>query len=139
MYHYTESGLNNIWLENGYREIETEYGKAVLIDDVDGLHQAIAISLVQQPYLSGREFRYLRVHMDLTQKQVGAMMGVDAQSVALWEKKGRVRRYADLILRGYFLNIPMPEILKSIDDASPERCTPHFERKRKKWESQMEC
>jgi hypothetical protein len=46
MYHYIESGLPNVYLENGYREVKTAYGKSVVIHDVEGLHFAIAATAV---------------------------------------------------------------------------------------------
>ena len=39
MIHYTSCGLQNIWLKNGYEVIETAYGKATSIHDVEGLHK----------------------------------------------------------------------------------------------------
>jgi hypothetical protein len=39
MYHYTESGLRNVWLENGVTRRKTAYGVATSIQDVDGLHK----------------------------------------------------------------------------------------------------
>ena len=41
MYHYTDSGLDNVVLESGYREVNTEYGNGVSIDNLDALHLAI--------------------------------------------------------------------------------------------------
>ncbi len=37
MYHYTESGLRNVYLKNGYTITKTEYGEAISIKDVAGL------------------------------------------------------------------------------------------------------
>ena len=39
VYHYTESGLNNVFLENGVSIHEAVYGKGVSIMDTDGLHR----------------------------------------------------------------------------------------------------
>lgn len=41
MYHYTESGLLNVWLVNGYQEHETPYGRGLSIEEADELHRAI--------------------------------------------------------------------------------------------------
>ena len=49
MYHYTDSGLDNIFLESGYEEIETTYGAGVEIEDIDGLHRAIGKWLLSVP------------------------------------------------------------------------------------------
>jgi hypothetical protein len=47
MYHYRESGLPNIYLANGYREVATAEGPGIAIEDVEGLHWAIALDLVE--------------------------------------------------------------------------------------------
>src|SRR3981081_3052180 len=61
MYHYRECGLPNVYLENGYHEIETPYGRGVSIEDVEGLHIAIAHALVEEkPSLTGPEVRFIR-------------------------------------------------------------------------------
>lgn len=103
MYHYTESGLPNVWLANGYRPHGTPYGEAVEIDDVEGLHRSIAVRLVnEKPQLTGAEFRFLRKELDLSQARLAEYFGNDAQSVALWEKRGRVPKWADRFLRAIY-------------------------------------
>jgi putative transcriptional regulator len=82
MYHYRECGLPNVYLVNGYREIETPYGRGVSIEDVEGLHMAIAHALVEeQPSLTGPEVRFIRKLLELTQTQLAALLGVEDQSV----------------------------------------------------------
>ena len=41
MYHYTDGGLRNVWLVNGYEVRKTPFGEAVAFHDGDGLTQAI--------------------------------------------------------------------------------------------------
>ncbi|TRN63619.1 transcriptional regulator, partial [Pseudomonas syringae] len=38
MYKYKGSGLDGIFLKNGYTILETPYGEGVKIEDIDGLH-----------------------------------------------------------------------------------------------------
>lgn len=96
MYHYTDSGLDNIYLVNGYHELDTPYGRAVSVEEVDGLHSAIANWLLHLPKrLNGKEFRFLRHELDLSQKKLGSLMGMSEQAVARWEK--RVNRSVDPI------------------------------------------
>jgi len=40
--HYTLSGLTNVYLLNGYRIRKTPHGDTIAIEDIDGLHRAIA-------------------------------------------------------------------------------------------------
>lgn len=101
MYHYTDGGLKNVWLVNGYTVHETPYGEAVAIHDIDGLTKAICLALTEKVgVLTGSEFRYIRQGgMLLSQPALGKMMGIDGQSVARWEKTGRVPKWADKLLR----------------------------------------
>lgn len=103
MYHYMECGLNNVWLVNGFEEHQTPYGKGVAIEDADGLHRVIALGLVShKPRLSGGEFRFLRKELDLSQAALARILGNDEQSVARWEKSGRVPKMAERFLRALY-------------------------------------
>lgn len=42
-YHYTECGLSNVYLVNGFNVIETPEGKAVSVNDVEELHKALGL------------------------------------------------------------------------------------------------
>lgn len=104
MYHYTECGLPNVYLQNGYEERDTPYGKGIAIRNVDGLHRAIARDLVNKPgRLSGVEFRFLRKRLEMSQRRLGAYLGASEQAVARWEKgKTRVPKIADRFLRAFY-------------------------------------
>jgi DNA-binding XRE family transcriptional regulator len=136
MYHYTESGLQNVYLQNGYKEIDTPYGKAISIDKMDGLHQVIAQGLLEQPFLSGREFRFLRVELGMTQREIGEFIGVSAQSVALYEKSARVQKRADQMIRAIYKNVPARQIREVLDNVAPERFVQHFRLRRHSWGAQ---
>ena len=87
MYHYTSCGLYNIHLKNGFDIQEGPEGKGVAIHDIDALHLVIAKGIVNKPaLLSGKEFRFLRIEMDLSQRAVGDLMAKSDQMVANWEK-----------------------------------------------------
>ena len=77
-YHYTESGLDHIWLEDGFTlENHPNYGELVSIWNARGLHLAIGRWLIGQPRrLTGAEFRFLRTEMDLSQRLLGQLLGV---------------------------------------------------------------
>jgi len=103
-YHYRTSGLDDVYLLNGFDVIDYGDEKAVAIHDIDGLHQVISCALVhQEARLTGREFRFLRIEMDLSQKAFGVWFGLTDQTVALWEKKNRVPQWADAIIRMVFV------------------------------------
>jgi putative transcriptional regulator len=100
MLKYDDGGLRNVWLANGYEVHKTAYGKALSFHDVHGLTRAISGALTAKPgRLTGAEFRYLRLHLRLSQASLGKLLGVTEQSVALWEKRGRIPVLADKHLR----------------------------------------
>lgn len=142
MLHYLESGLRNIWLANGYTVEESPYGETTAIHDLHGLHRAIGASLVRKPgKLTGAELRFLRVEMELSQAKLANLLGNDVQSIALWEKRGRVPRWADRFIRALYRehaegNVRIREIVENladqdIDDTAPEKLT--FEDTAKGW------
>jgi putative transcriptional regulator len=141
MFHYTSCGLQNVWLANGYRRRRTPHGEAVAIENVEGLHKAIAGLLVsRKPRLSGAEFRYLRKELGLSQAKLAHVLGNDAQSVALWEKRGRVPKWADRFLRAVWREVTegnahimaMVERLNDLDETEHKRLT--FEETPKGWQ-----
>lgn len=101
MYHYTDGGLRNVWLVNGFEAKKTPFGEAVSFHDIDGLTQAICTALTEKSSkLTGAEFRYIRSGgMLLSQPSLGKLVGIDGQSIARWEKTGNVPRWADKLIR----------------------------------------
>ena len=100
MYHYTESGLDNVWLANGFQTKKTPYGQAVSVIDADALHEVIALSLTEKPgRMTGKEFRFLRSQLGLSQGNLAKMMAVTEQSISLWERTGKVPKLGDAALR----------------------------------------
>lgn len=104
-YHYTDSGLDNIWLENGYTLHQTVYGEGVSIQDTAGLHRAIGAWLIEQPKpLDGAELRFLRREMELTQRNLASILNASEQAVRRWEKarKSAINGSADRLLRAFY-------------------------------------
>ena len=87
-YHYTDSGLDSIYLENGYTEHETGYGRGTSIEDSESLHRAIGRWLIERPApLNGAELRFLRIEMEMTQRNLAGIIGGTEQTLRLWEKQ----------------------------------------------------
>jgi len=106
MYHYQSCGLNTIYLVNGYHEIETPYGKAVSIDDVEGLDRAIAHGLITyKARITGSEFRFLRKYLGLSQAKLALLLGNNEQAIALWEKKAISHNGQLICLGNWYQNI----------------------------------
>jgi len=105
MYHYTDGGLGNVWLANGYEIKKTPFGEGVAFHNLDGLTESICIALTKKAgVVTGSEFRYIRsAGMLLSQPALGKLMGIDGQSVARWEKTGKVPKWADKLVRLLYL------------------------------------
>jgi DNA-binding transcriptional regulator YiaG len=104
-HHYKESGLDNVYLENGYEAVETPYGTGLTIQNTEGLHRAIGLWLVARPIsLNGAELRFLRMEMELTQRDLAGILGAKEQTLRIWEK-GRGKPApgpADRLLRAIY-------------------------------------
>jgi len=86
-FHYIGCGLPDIWLRNGFEVRTTGYGESVSIHDVEGLHRAIGLELVDnRPKLTGAEVRFLRTEMDLSQDQLADLLDVPVMAARGWEE-----------------------------------------------------
>jgi DNA-binding transcriptional regulator YiaG len=105
LHHYVESGLDYVWLAGGFIREETPYGPAVMVENASALDRALAdVVLRHRRHLTGQEVRFLRGLVDLTQDDLGKLLGKDAQSVARWERsKTKIPPTEDRALRQIFL------------------------------------
>jgi DNA-binding transcriptional regulator YiaG len=73
-YHYTECGLDHVMI-NGVQFIQDDAGESVTtIPNIDGLHRAIATGIVSKSgNLTGKELRFLRTEMGMTQAELAAI------------------------------------------------------------------
>jgi putative transcriptional regulator len=129
MYHYTECGLQNVWLENGYTIQKTPYGKGVSIQDVQGLHRLIGRALARRPKLTGAELRFLRKELGISQSALADLVGTSEQNVSLWERRGKMPRGPDRLVKVIYLeqldgNVQVRKIierLNNVDDEGKEK------------------
>jgi putative transcriptional regulator len=101
-YQYKESGLDNVYLMNGYEYAKGQGGsRAVIIHDIDKLHEAIGRFLVKErKELAGDEIRFLRHELGMSQDTLARLLDVTEQTVRRWEQgKLPIPRAADAILR----------------------------------------
>ena len=122
-FHYTGCGLDDIWLISGYSVEEVDGDQAVTIRNLEGLHKAIGKSLaVRKKVLSGKETRFLRRQMELSQSELARLVGCDAQQIARYEKgenkmPGPTGRLVRILYREHVGgNIPVREILNALDE-----------------------
>jgi putative transcriptional regulator len=131
MYHYTESGLRNIYLVNGFKQHNTAYGKGIAFDNIEGLHREIGRHLcAYRPRLTGLEFRFLRHELDLSQSGLATLLGNNEQAVALWEKsKVKVPAWADRLMRALYRehmgeNVQIRKLIEAIAELENSKALP---------------
>lgn len=105
---YSHFALENLFLENGFERQETAYGEATSYVDEDGLEECIRRILLRTPVrLNGRQLRFLRRGLGLSQEAFGQLIEKDGQTVARLEKSHEdVPKMIDLVIRArYFAQI----------------------------------
>jgi DNA-binding transcriptional regulator YiaG len=141
--HYTACGLDDVYLLSGYEVEKTSEGEGISIKKLELLHKAIGCSLVKEKkVLSGKELRFLRKQMDLSQAELGALVGLTSQQVARWEKgESEISGAADVVLRllyiehaGGAINMrDLVERLNEMDSSIEEKF--FFEKTAQGWKS----
>lgn len=82
MFHYVACGLNTVYLVNGYEEFDTPEGKGFRIEDIKGLHAAIAHEIISQAsIMSGDEFRFLRAELNMSRKALASLLGLSFETI----------------------------------------------------------
>lgn len=130
-FQYLACGLDNIYLTSGYVRKQRGGHWMTSIEDADGLHRAIARHLVlRRKQLSGRELRFLRKNMELTQAELAQLFGVTDQTVARYEKgESEFTGAADMLLRllvvghltGAVDPIKLAEEIRESDDVTEDK------------------
>ncbi|AEG32132.1 helix-turn-helix domain-containing protein [Thiomicrospira cyclica] len=142
LYHYTECGLDNVYLANGYEVVIEDGETYTSIHALDDLHAQIGHALTQKTSaLTAQEFRFLRTELNLSQKALGDLLGVDGQTVARWEKgETTIPRTSDVILRAYYQETLQQDshialLLKSLSelDTNDTMNQLEFEKRDKHW------
>ena len=108
-YRYTECGLNYIYLLDGYQILNSARGRIIRVTNAGKLDRAIALAIVRrQKQLTGQEVRFLRGLLDMTQEALGRTLGVDAKTVATWERgKTKLPSTEDIAIRQIYLELTM--------------------------------
>ena len=128
MYHYTESGLDNVWLKNGYAMKSTAYGEGVSIQDIEGLHKLIGSLIAKRPKITGKELRFIRKEMEMSQSALGALLGTSEQNISLWERKGNIPKVSDRLVKLIYLehidpngNIKIRELIDRLNEEDAQK------------------
>lgn len=130
--HYTACGLDDIYLLSGYEILDTAHGEGIAVRQLDELHLAIGRNLAERrKVLCAKELRFMRIHMNLTQSELGRLLGLTSQQVARWEKgESDISGAAEFLLRAFFIqhaggNLNLQQLVTALDgiDATvDEKC-----------------
>ena len=104
-YHYTECGLDDVYLMDGFERSESARGRTVAIKNIDALHRAIGEHLSRhKKNLSGKEMRFLRREMLMSQATLAHLLDVSEQTVHRWEaEKTAFPKAAEALVRRLYL------------------------------------
>ncbi|MDR3527406.1 MAG: hypothetical protein P4L57_08995 [Rhizomicrobium sp.] len=86
-FRYTASGLDNIVLIGLEECIDDDGDRCVTIPHITELHRVIAHSiLTRESGISGKELRFLRTEMGLTQAELAKIVKREALAIGRWER-----------------------------------------------------
>jgi DNA-binding transcriptional regulator YiaG len=86
-HHYTESGLNNVFIHGMQVELDDDGDRVMTIPAIGDLHRVISEGIVShRAGISGAELRFLRTEIGMTQAELAALLHRDKQSVGRWER-----------------------------------------------------
>ncbi len=100
-YHYTECGLDNVYIEGEVLFQDHTGEELVTFPAVRQLHQVIAEGIVTQPVkMTERELRFLRSERGLTQVQLAKFIKVTPLTVRRWERgESPIQHAAEMLIR----------------------------------------
>ena len=119
-HHYTECGLQNVFVEGLEFVADDEGDEIITIPAVNELHRVIALGIVSHEHgMSGDELRFLRTEMGYTQAELAALVHHDRQSIGRWERaEFDIASSAEAIIRRLAIEKLNLEINKGIDELS---------------------
>jgi transcriptional regulator with XRE-family HTH domain len=86
-YLYTECGLDNVFIEGVNFVVDDMGEETISVPNINGLHHAIATGIVaKKSSLTGRELRFLRTEMGMTQAELALTVHREPLSISRWER-----------------------------------------------------
>ena len=100
-YQYTQSGLDNVFLDGIEPDVDDMGETCVRIPAVRQLHRLIATGIVEHgAAILPAELRFLRAELGMTQAELAAIVRVDAQTVGRWERgETPIQEVAEIVVR----------------------------------------
>lgn len=86
-YRYAECGLDSVLIEGMDVLVDDGGKKSITIPNINGLHRVIALGIVRKKTsINGKELRYLRTEMGMTQAQLALVVHREPLTVSRWER-----------------------------------------------------
>lgn len=107
-YHYTECGLDNVYLKNvEVRVCSSCKEKSLRIAGITELHATIARAVAMQPCpLRGQDIRFLRKQLGYSQKQWATFLRTDVSTLSRWENgQQAIGDQSDSLIRFLYFRI----------------------------------
>ncbi|MBL4596647.1 MAG: helix-turn-helix domain-containing protein [Robiginitomaculum sp.] len=100
-YHYRACGLDNVMIMSLPVESDDAGEIVIRIPNIKGLHRVLAHCLIVQPNaLKGKELRFLRTEIGMTQAQLADVIRKDPQSIGRWERAEHpIDQTAEVLIR----------------------------------------
>ena len=118
-YHYTECGLKNVFITGMSAQTNNE-DESTTIPAAGHLHRIIAECIVaQNGKMSGRELRFLRTEMGLTQNKLAAILKVKLLTISRWERKEiPIKHTAEMLIRLMAIKRLSLDLAMDVDEVS---------------------
>jgi transcriptional regulator with XRE-family HTH domain len=128
IYYYTESGLDNVTIFGVNPVVDDSGEETVSIANLPGLHRTISFALIKLPRgLNGKELRFIRTEMGLTQAELALLVHKDGQTVGRWERNEHpIGETEEMIIRLAAAEKLKLDISLSIDELA-RSCVPSAE------------
>lgn len=100
-YHYTECGLDNVVIEGASLVKDQADDETIIIPAIGALHKVIAEGIVTQPSkMNGKELRFLRSEMGMTQEMLAELLKVTVLTIGRWERgESPIKDTAEMLVR----------------------------------------
>lgn len=86
-YHYTESGLSNVYIEGLEFPVDDDGDEVIYIPFIAALHTEILRGIVlQKGTMNSEQIRFVRTELGMTQSDLGGLLGVTGLTVGRWER-----------------------------------------------------
>ena len=80
--HYRDSGLENLYLANGWQAIDNDLEKGLTIMSPDSLFRSVmSLMISDMAYFTGADSRFIRRYLDISKEQLEIICDLPAGSV----------------------------------------------------------